>query len=261
MNLNMYEDYDIDNEDIMELPDIKAMHRELIDESIKEQIEDPFESRANFVEDFFEMISDQMELCGENPEIATNLKTDEETFCREVITMISDKFGLDCDIEDMELEELKNLTLSMYDFFIIHFPKNIKKFFVKFINKNIDVIADALSGYSEKTDVVTTSLKTKLRDQKAVLILSNLRAAIDYIISLNLEILDILATFNPERYDIYVLSEAVENMVISSNNHQFFYPLTGEIKDDNFDNVYLSIEYSLLKKFKINPSKEDLVDD
>ena len=258
MNVSMYEDYEIDSEDMMEMPRIQEMHYEMINESIKDQIEDPFTSRTNFVEEYFETINEQMEINGENPEVAYKLNSELESFCNEVIDMIANKFGLDVDVEEMNIIDLKNLTLAMYEFFIIRYPKNIKKFFVKFIINNKDLIKDALSEYSEKSDVVSTSLKNKLANPDMALIISNLRATIDYIIGLNLPLLDVFGVFNPERYDVYVISDAIESMVISEEKHRFFYVLddSDESEDENFDNVYLSIEYSLLKKYK-NESVND----
>ena len=263
MNLSIYEDYEVDSEEAIELPDIRAMHYELINESIKEQIEDPFESKSNFVEEYFETVDKQLELNGENPEVFSNLKNDVETFCNEVINMIDAKYNLDANIEDLELEDLKNLTLSLYSFFIVKYPKNIKKFFVKYIIANKDTIADALSSYNSKSDSVSISLKEKMSDPKIALILSHLRAVIEYIDSLDLNALDLMAVFNPERYDVYIITNAINDMVIGENfTHSFFYPLVNESEDDNFDNVFLSIEYSLMKKYNKSMDKlEAAMDD
>ena len=171
--------------------------------------------------------------------------------------------NLDANIEDLELEDLKNLTLSLYSFFIVKYPKNIKKFFVKYIIANKDTIADALSSYNSKSDSVSISLKEKMSDPKIALILSHLRAVIEYIDSLDLNALDLMAVFNPERYDVYIITNAINDMVIGENfTHSFFYPLVNESEDDNFDNVFLSIEYSLMKKYNKSMDKlEAAMDD
>lgn len=254
MLADLHEDYEIDNDELIELPQIKEMHYELINESIQEQVDDPFESKTNFIDTYFELIESQLESNGENPEVSESIKNDAIQFCLEIVKKIDGKYNIDVDMDTLEeksLEDIKAFTYSLYDFFLIHYPKNLKKFFVKYIVSHMDDIANSLDHLKDRNDVVTNSLKNKLQDDRAVLILSNLKTVIEHIDTLDISGLDILGVYNPERYEIYVLSEAIQDCLISDSfAHSFFYPLVGDFEDDNYTNIYLAIESGLLKKFK-----------
>ena len=107
-------------------------------------------------------------------------------------------------------------------------------------------IANSLDHLKDRNDVVTNSLKNKLQDDRAVLILSNLKTVIEHIDTLDISGLDILGVYNPERYEIYVLSEAIQDCLISDS-----------FEDDNYTNIYLAIESGLLKKFKKTVGVDD----
>lgn len=251
---DLYDDYEIDNGEILEIPELKNAHRELIDESIKEQIEDPFDSTANFVDEFFTLIEKQLDKDSDNPDLQEEITNDARKFCIEVINMIDNKYDIDADndtLEQMDFEDLKNLTYGLYDFFIVHYSKNLKKFFIKYIIQNIDTISEALRGYKDTNDVTTNSLKSKLTDDRAAVIISRLRTVINYIDDLDIDGSELLGYFNPERYDIYILNVAIEEMVINDNfTRNFFKTVVDEYEDDHYTEVFLSIQSGLIKKFK-----------
>ena len=252
---DLYEnDYDVDEGEILEIPELRNAHSELIDESIKEQIDDPFESSANFVDEYFTMMNKQLEKDIDNPDLKEEVTSDARKFCIEVLSMIDDKYdiGLDDDeLEQMEFEYLKDLTYGIYDFFVVHYSKNLKKFFIKYIIQNIDTIDEALQGLKDKNDVITNSMKSKLTDERAACIIANLRTVIEYIDDLDMEGSELLGYFNPERYDIYIMNTALEEMVINDGfTHNFFKTVINEYEDDHFTEVFLAIQSGLIKKFK-----------
>jgi hypothetical protein len=250
---DLYEKYEEDSDSEIELTGVKDVHYELIHESIADQVKDPFVTQVNFMEEYFDSIDQQKKINGENPEIAEELRQDTVTFCKEVIAMINEKFQLD--IEESSLDELsddniKNFAMALYEFFITNYPKNIKKFFIKYIIAHIDDIANVLSEFKNKTDVVTTSLKEKLKDERQAIIMSNLKKVVEYIDSLDLDGMELLSVFNQDRWDVYTLTEAMEDMLIGDTFvHTFFYPLMGEYDDENHENVMNGIASGLLNKF------------
>ena len=254
MLADLYDDFEVDNGEILEIPELKNAHRELIDESIKEQIDDPFDSTANFVDEFFTMVEKQLDKDSDNPDLQEEVTSDARRFCIEVIGMIDDKYNIDADtdtLEQMDFEDLKNLTYGLYDFFIVHYSKNLKKFFIKYIIQNIDTISEALQGYKDTNDVTTNSLKSKLTDERAAIIISRLRTVINYIDDLDIDGSELLGYFNPERYDIYILNVAIEEMTIGDDFvRKFFKTVVDEYEDDHYTEVFLSIQSGLIKKFK-----------
>ena len=254
MITDVLDDYEVDDGELVELPELESTHRELIDGSIREQVQNPFDSTVNFVDEYFIELDRQISNSEENPDLKSQIITDGIKFCQEVIGLIDIKYGLDINdeaLEEMNLEDIRALCYSLYDFFVVHYPKNIKKFFIKYILQNIDDISEALSTLRNKNDVVSVSLRSKLTDERAANILANLRSVISYIDSLDLNGLDVLGYFNPERYDVYVLSQAINDMVVGENFvPAFFRVLTNEWEDENYTEVYSSIESGLIKKFK-----------
>ncbi len=262
MLTDLYNSFEVDNDSMMELPELSSLHNELISESILDQIENPFESRVNFVDEYFNTVNKQMELNDENPETYAAITSEAIAFCMDVLKLIDKKFELDLDDEsllDKGLEEIKTLTYAAYEFFVIHYFKNLKKFFVKYITMHLDDINDIIGDNKDRNDVVTNAMKIKVDDPRMVNVLSNLKTVINYIDSLELDGSDILDVFNQDKYEIFVLNSAIGNSLISPNfGTKFFAPVTKDYFDDAFSDIFLSIQSSLMRKFvKIEDSEED----
>ena len=142
--MSIYEDdYDIDNDELQELPELKSLHSELINEEITEQVENPFLNKINFLDEYFDEYDDLVEQYDENPDMMNKLESDAKDFCGEVLNLIDKKFNLDLDedtVSSYSVDEIRSITYSLYDFFIVSYVKNLKKFFVKYIVKNKDDI-------------------------------------------------------------------------------------------------------------------------
>ena len=258
----LYEDHELDSDTMLELPGLGGMHEELINESIRDQIESPGESRVNFIDEYFEKVNDMLAATEENPESHQIIVSDAVKFCVEVLRLIDEKFDIDLDEEsllDNDLDEIKSLTYAAYDFFVIHYFKNVKKFFVKYIILHMDDIDDVLADMKDRNDVVSNSLKNKLTDPRMVTILSNLKSAIEYIDSLDLDGYAILDVFNQDKYEIFILNSALNrNLISPAFSDKFFAPVSKGAYDDDFNNVFLSIQSSLMKKFvKMQDEAED----
>ena len=254
MLADLYENYETDNDEVIELPELEAAHRELINETIKEQIADPFDSNVNYVDEYFNMMEKQLDRAEENPDLRSQIVSDGKKFCQEVLGLLDKKYNLDLndeELEDMNLEDLQPICCALYDFFTVHYARNLKKFFIKYIIQNIDTINDAMQSLKDKNDVVTTSMRGKLTDERAAIIIANLRKVIDYIDDLDLDGLEVLSYYNSDRYDIYIITNAINDLIIGENFvRPMFKMLTVDYEDENFTDVYISIESGLIKKFK-----------
>lgn len=255
MLMEISEEYEVDNDSLILIPNISSIHYELINELIVEQVEDPFMSKTNYLQEYFDSVGEQMDENGENPEIAVALRNDAFDFCVEVIQLIDKKYELDIDLDslkDLPLPKVKNIAFALYSFFIVNYEKNIKKFFVKFINKNKDILYDAVSNNKDRNDVFTNSMKNKIADEKMAIILSNLKTVINYIIDLDLDGMELISNFNPERYDIYTITEAIEDFIITESGftNNFFYPLKEDTATNVYTRIFSAIQASLIKKYK-----------
>lgn len=254
MLAELQEDYENDTDELMEISSVKDLRYELINENIKSQVEDTYDiSKVNFVDEYFNMFDEQMESNGENPERRSAIIAEAILFCTEVIELIDDKFDLGVNFDELEdkgFEDVKNLTYALYDFFVINYRKNIKKFFVKYILSHLDDIYDAFSDTKNRNDVYINSLKEKLSDERAVVILGNLKSVISYISSFEISGKELLKQFNPEKFDIYIIKEALNNLDIDDSFvTEFLYPVNGDYEDDQFTDIFLAIQSSLYKKF------------
>lgn len=253
--MSIFEDeYDIDNDELMELPELRSLHAELINEEIAEQVEDPFQNKVNFLDDYFDEYDDLMEQYDENPDMVNKLVSDATEFCNEVLKLIDEKYGLDIDeeqVSDFGIDKLKAVTYSLYDFFVINYTKNLKKFFVKYIIKNKEEICNVLADARDRADVTTTSFKQKLNSEDIAVILSNLRTVIEYVNSLDLEPLEMMDIYNPERYDVYQINELISEGILNGDFvSKFFEPIIYQDTSEDYIEIFSSIEGSLLKKFK-----------
>ena len=66
MLTDLVDNYDIDNDELIELPQLKDLHYELINENIKDQIEDPTESHVNFIDQYFLSVESELNENEEN---------------------------------------------------------------------------------------------------------------------------------------------------------------------------------------------------
>lgn len=262
MLTDLVDNYEVDNDELIELPQLKGLHYELINENIRDQIEDPTESRVNFIDQYFLSVENELNDNEENIELVQNLKADVVKFCLEVITLLDDKYNLNIDrdaIEDLNLEKMKSLTYALYEFFVIKYVKNLKKFYIKYIMSHLDDICNVFASEQEPNDIMYYSFKEKLKDPRAVTILVNLDKVIEYINTLDIDGMDLIGYYNPERYDIYIISEAMQDLLISETFvDAFIEPMNDKYDETIFTRVKLSIESSLLKKFKKVDEKDEL---
>ena len=124
---------------------------------------------------------------------------------------------------------------------------------------HLDDICNVFKSEQEPNDIMYYSFKEKLKDPRAVTILVNLDKVIEYINTLDIDGMDLIAYYNPERYDIYIISEAMQDLLISETFvDAFIEPMNDKYDETIFTRVKLSIESSLLKKFKKADEKDEL---
>lgn len=96
----------------------------------------------------------------------------EETY-KEIITIICDKFNLNFTISDVDYY---SAALTLYDFFVCNFTRNITSFFAKYLYKERGAIYDSmdLSEDKKKKDSSTIYGKHMYKDIKIAVINANL---------------------------------------------------------------------------------------
>ena len=245
---------DLDRELVL-VPEIKNVHRELIKESILLQISEAFSSSADYVETFNEQIESTLEEQGVDIETCSgSVRSACLDFYCEVMNAISDEFSLDCDLDtirDKGFDYCKNACEAMYSFFIIRRKKNIKNMYVGFILKNMKNIVSEYEAYKKKKDVTTVSIKKKVPDSNMALILSNIDQIIGHVSSLDLDMLDMIKYLNMDKFDNEVINELMELSLINSAYQSiYFEPMQKSYQDEAYDEISVSIQKSLSKNIK-----------
>lgn len=236
------------------VPSVKNIHKELIEQALTLQINNSFSSASDYVETFNEQIESLLQEENTSIEDNASIRTSCLDFYCEVINLISDKFDLDADadtIRDKGYEFCKNACEAMYSFFIIRYKKNIKNIYSGFIIKNIKHIVAELESCRKKKDVTTVSIKKKVADSNMALIISNLDYAIGYVSALDLTMLEFIQYLNLDRYDIDMINNLMLLSIINSGYQDtYFAPIKKSYHDEAYDELTSSILKALYKNTK-----------
>ena len=238
------------NTEIVELPYLKNLHKELIQENIKFQIDRPFENKADFEEVFSEQIEETLNMDGIDDDGIRQVKSERDSFYSEIIELISQKYSLECDIEtviDKGPSQLKDCCEAMYSFFIIKYKKNIRNFFVNYITRNRKSIINYLDQMKKKKDVTSISLKKKIIDPDTALIIANLPDVIEYIKSLDMDMLNVLSYLNQDNFNIDYIDNLMKTSVMNCNFQcEYLSPIFDNDQNGDYDDIMSSIQRGLI---------------
>lgn len=246
------EDFEEDNSEYLFLPALNNLHKELIEFSAKEQIQEPYISSSNFFEQFMDETESvrRMDLSEDN---VLELNKVEDDFCSSLLTEMNNRFNLGLDINDIlsrKHSTILDITEALYLFFVINYTKNIRKFFVKFILSHQDELAE-LSDSSKRKDVTTTTMRKKVPNKNIAIILSNLDNIVGYIASLEIDPEDFISYFNASKFEVFVITDMINEGLIDGD---FVNTLMSELKYTNkgysfiHDTIMLGIRNSIYKK-------------
>lgn len=250
-----------DNDEYILIPKLKDLQKELLEECLKDQINDPYSSSTNFIEPYKESVF--MALRNDlSEETKASILEDNDNFYTSILEMINDKFDLGIDMTAIsnDRDYLMNLTEAIYEFFIINYMKNIKKFFVKFITHNQSDIAEMFDN-GKKKDVSTIAFKKKIVSKDIATILANIDSVLSYIYNLNIDSQEFISFFNQDKYEVRVISDAINNFIITGDFVGEFLSDIGINKQTGgYDTIIVKIQNSLYEKNKRNDIRKELND-
>lgn len=173
MDIDMYEDeYEVISDDEVEAL-LASMQPELLFEHIREQIKETFNSSpVNYLKSYneqFKYLKDKFE---DNTEILNDLKRTRRDSFEEVMAMIQKKFNFSIE-EDTKIKT-KYAARALYEFFVLDYAENIKKFIVKYIVKNKKALTQEIKANKSKTKDVTSICNKAYFGQNEALILTEL---------------------------------------------------------------------------------------
>lgn len=225
---------------------------DLIKENIRDQIENPLSTTVNFTETVIDKIRELENIYGDNDEVMRNVHNECISFFSFIIEQISERFELGIDSSYFtDFNQIKNIGLALYNFFILNYKENITNFFYYYIIKNKKAIVSQFESYLKKKDVTTNSTKKKIKNREDVLIVSNLPNVINYIANLEIEPVDfILYASNISDFEINSIISLIELDHMSGG---FVYDYINLVIDDYdyiLDEIMTDIKLRLVTKNK-----------
>lgn len=246
---SFYDAEDMDSEMIL-LPQIQNMRLSLIEENIRIQVENPFESHSNFVEAFNQQCEEALQEDDYDEDVIKRVDEEKLRFYIEVIDLISNKFQLDCDIDSISekpVDEVSDICSALYNFFIIKRKKNIKNIMLGYILEHEEQISESLEYLKRKKDVVTTETRTKLEDENLSMFLANIQRVLYYIKSLDLSMDELIQYTGLEIYNNAIIDELLKNATIKSNFQELYFAPLFTYQDVIYDEIISKIESGIIK--------------
>jgi hypothetical protein len=256
-----------DDEDVIRLSPLEELSQELLSESIKYQIDNPFSSKVNLLQEFIDEYDETNEWLEGNDDATYENNSIAISFYRSVLQMLDKKFNLELDygaLESLNVDGLRNLTEGLYTFFIIKYERNIAKYLTKVIlDYKETILANIGKEVSMDTDSVSyISYKRKLRDVNDVFIFTEINNVISQIRGLEISVDDFIDYFNEEKFEVAVLKYGVENFIINGDFVSVFLdPVFGyDVQNNDYDRILSDVLQNLYKKLKVDeiPGIDDL---
>ena len=243
------------NDDIIRISPLTDISNELLEETIKTQIENPYNAVTDCLEEFRESYYDELDEHEGDEEMIETIHSSAREFYVAVIELIDKKFNLGVDFElvgELDTDSISNIAEAIYEFFIIKYSHNISKCIVKLILNNFDQIINYLSA-NKSTNASIISYKKKLQSKESAMILSNINTAIGCVKTLELDPMDFINLFNIDKFEVAVTAYAIENNIINGNfTGKFLAPIVDRIQDEIYDEVVRDVQSYLYHKFKKN---------
>ena len=249
---SVYDGDDFETE-IVILPKLKDLHTSLLQEDINEQLRNPFGDKVDCVETFTREVEDSK--IDEDLEPDDIKKIDEEaiSFYLGVIRSINNAFHLECDMEgiaEKNLDDICERCEALYSFFILKRKKNIKNMMLNYIIENADDICTTLDYLKKKKDVTSMNTKTLLGDPNLSLIAANIQEVLQYIKTLDNDMLKMTKYLDMESFNNMMVREMMKECIILSNFQQLYFSPLFSYRDSNYDDILAKIEHGIFKTIK-----------
>lgn len=245
--VNIHDEYEYDRSEYTVIPSLEGIHRELIEESLNEQIDDPFRTSTDFM-DSYSNILDTILQTATGEDNLSEILYDARLFYQSIIEKIDKRFGLGIDKDKLfqyNVSDIRIFAEAIYKFFILDYSKNIKKFYTRYILSHQSEIQGNLDTSSKK-DVTTISYKKKVSNKFISYALSDLENIISYIKDLDISNYDFIEYFNHDKLEVSSIEKAIECGIIEGD---FVDNFIGKIElGYGYDEIMSNIRNSLFNK-------------
>ena len=241
------------DDDVVRVSTLEDLDNELIDECISEQINNPFFSRSNFLEEFKENYDDEIDDANDDSEEISRLRNIARNFYFKIIYMIEKKFELDIDhdvVESMTDSAVRNLAEGLYEFFIVNYVDNISEYLSNRVIWYKDDIVEALKDENMNNPIMN-SIFTRITDRGYALVLGNINRSISIVKELDTTPEDFIEVFSEEEFGTAIVRYAIKNGIICGNFIEaFMHPTLGHSQDDIYDMVVLNVQQAVYRDYR-----------
>lgn len=217
--------------------------------NLKEQIKSPLSSPMDLLTVFIDKCSLIREEYADDAENIAKLNLLMSEFLNEVLDIIEEVYDITVNINRENVQELIDVTQSLYKILILKYKKNLSKFFIKYILKNKKMLADEFGSGNSK-DLTSLSLKKglQIKNKESVSIISNLPLIFRNIVSYQTEVepIEFLELSGAEKYyEGYLLKEMFAYGKICGS----FVPKVMELMVEQYDSeIFSEVRYKLIEK-------------
>ena len=241
-------------DDVVKISPLKELSDDLLSDCIDGQIKSPYDTSTNFLEEFHMKYEAMMDDADGDDDATQEIKDIAHNFYYQILMKFDKGFSLELDwekLKDLNTDALRNLSEGIYEYFIIQFSKNIAKCITKIILDNTEQFCVAMEDLFIPGNVSSESYSKKLKDPKFAQILSNINQVVADIKHIPLSPEDFLKYFNQDRFEIAIMTYAVNNFIILGNFvSKYLYPIYNELQDDVYDDIVIEVHERLFQKFK-----------
>ena len=253
MRLAADETLDRFDDNVVRVSTLEDLDDELIDECISEQIESPYFSRSNYLEEFKENFDEEIEEANDDGEEIARLTQIANNFYFKVIYMIEKRFDLSIDhdvVESLTNEAIRNVAEGLYEFFIVNYIDNVSKYLSSQIIWNKDSIIDVLKDETGN-NVVMNALVAKISDKGYAYILGNINRSINIVKDTETTPEEFIDVFNIDEFGTMIVKYAISNGIICGDFvDSFLKPILGHTQDDVYDIVALNVQLAVYRDYR-----------
>lgn len=244
-----YDDEDIDSEEVL-LPELKNFRISLIQENIKMQLINPFESSNDFVAVFDQQCEESLAEDDFSQEVISRVNEERIRFYTDVIDLISDSFMLDCDTDTLaekNIDTLSEICSAIYRFFILKRKKNIKNMLLNYIITHEKEISDVMDYLKRRKDVVSIDMRKRISDENLAMIVANIHVILSYIKSLNINMDEMIKYSDMEVLSNYIVNDLMQTGIINDNFQELYFSPVFGFYSNAHDEIVHKIERGLIK--------------
>ena len=231
-----------------------SLNDDLLIDSIEEQINNPssvFYEKSNYVEVFEDRYKYIVERFKDIPDLLQEVSECRSIFYGKVFNLVANHYGIELDTDTNE-NNMYIMTKVLYEFLVLNYTDNVKAFVLQYISLNKKPLAQEFA--SEKTKLDASSARKLAKNPNDVIILTNMYKVIDYIVSLELSVTEILRyiiTDDESEFNNYFMNQYfIQEEVLESNKFTRVFCSILRRENDNFIRIVNEIQLDYLQSIR-----------